>query len=61
MTDVGHFLMVLYVCILSPYYAIHNEQSNLEIVFSTIVTSGMLLNIYIQLTTAIIEKVNIIT
>lgn len=57
MFDVCHFVMVLYLCFMSPHYAIQNEQSDLEIIFTTIVTAGLLLNIYIQLTTAIVEKV----
>ncbi|KAL0841121.1 hypothetical protein ABMA28_014878 [Loxostege sticticalis] len=56
MFDVCHFVMVLYLCFMSPHYAIQNEQSDLEIIFTTIVTAGLLLNIYIQLTTAIVEK-----
>ncbi|KAM3964354.1 uncharacterized protein ACR2FA_001326 [Aphomia sociella] len=56
MFDIGHFLMILYLCFLSPYYAMQTDQSDLEIVFSTIVISGLLLNIYIQLTTAVVDK-----
>ncbi|XP_063825381.1 uncharacterized protein LOC135074947 [Ostrinia nubilalis] len=56
MFDMGHFAMVLYLCVMSPHYAIQTEQTDLELIFTTIVTAGLLLNIYIQLTTAIVEK-----
>ncbi|XP_053607909.1 uncharacterized protein LOC128673815 isoform X2 [Plodia interpunctella] len=56
MFDVAHFLMVLYLCGLSPYYALQTHKTDFEIAFSTLVVAGLLLNIYIQLTTAIIEK-----
>ncbi|XP_052759511.1 uncharacterized protein LOC113513411 [Galleria mellonella] len=56
MFDVGHFIMILYLCFLSPHYAIQTDRSDLQTVFSTIVISGLLFNIYIQLTTAIVDK-----
>ncbi|CAH2980383.1 unnamed protein product [Chilo suppressalis] len=56
MFEIGHFATVIYLCIMSPHYAIQNEQSEIEIIFTTVVTAGMLLNIYIQLTTAIVDK-----
>ncbi|XP_075973154.1 uncharacterized protein LOC142974603 [Anticarsia gemmatalis] len=56
MFDIGHFVMVLYVCIMAPYSAIEDYQSNLEKAITSIVIAGLMLNIYIQLTTAIIVK-----
>ncbi|XP_060802937.1 uncharacterized protein LOC106141179 isoform X1 [Amyelois transitella] len=56
MFDVAHFLMVLYLCAFSPYYALQTQRTEFEIAFSTLVVAGLLLNLYIQLTTAIIEK-----
>lgn len=57
MFDLAHFAMVLYLCVMSPYVAIQNYQTDSEKVINTVVMAGLLLNIYIQLTTAIIEKV----
>ncbi|XP_063895224.1 uncharacterized protein LOC135118099 isoform X1 [Helicoverpa armigera] len=56
MFDVAHFAMVLYVCFMTPFSALQNYQSDAETVLSTIVVAGLLLNIYIQLTTATSEK-----
>ncbi|KAJ8728052.1 hypothetical protein PYW08_016437 [Mythimna loreyi] len=56
MFDIAHFLMVLYVCFVSPYAALQNHHNDAERVITTIVVSGLLLNIYIQLTTATFEK-----
>ncbi|XP_059045360.1 uncharacterized protein LOC131841129 [Achroia grisella] len=56
MFDIGHFIIILYLCFLSPHYAIQTDKSNLEIVFNIIVLTCLLLNIYIQLTTAIVDK-----
>uniref|UniRef100_A0A2A4K7A7 Cyclic nucleotide-binding domain-containing protein n=1 Tax=Heliothis virescens TaxID=7102 RepID=A0A2A4K7A7_HELVI len=56
MFDVIHFLMVLYVCFMTPYAALQTFHSDTETVLSTIVVAGLLLNIYIQLTTATSEK-----
>lgn len=62
MFDIAHFIMVLYVCIMSPYNALQfqQESEDVEKVFTTIVFAGLLLNIYLQLTTAIVEKVSLI-
>lgn len=59
MFDVAHFLMVLYVCFMSPYSALQNHHSDAERVVTTIIVSGLLLNIYIQLTTANYDKVSL--
>lgn len=59
MFDIAHFIIVLYVCIMSPHYAIQTEQNDLEMIFTTIITACLLLNIYIQLTTAIVDKVRL--
>ncbi|KAG6445856.1 hypothetical protein O3G_MSEX004127 [Manduca sexta] len=56
MCDLAHFVIVLYVCAMSPYSAITNRQFEAEKVLGTIVTAGLLLNLYVQLTTAIIDK-----
>ncbi|KAJ8730193.1 hypothetical protein PYW07_017231 [Mythimna separata] len=56
MFDIAHFLMILYVCFVSPYAALQNQHSDAERVVTTIIVSGLLLNIYIQLTTATFEK-----
>ncbi|XP_047513975.1 uncharacterized protein LOC125055559 [Pieris napi] len=56
MFDITHFAMVLYVCFMSPHLALNSVQHDWERVLSTIVIAGLLLNIYIQLTTAIVEK-----
>ncbi|CAH2106526.1 unnamed protein product [Euphydryas editha] len=56
MCDVAHFILVLFVCIMCPHYSTDSLQSDWERVLNTIVIAGLLLNIYIQLTTAIIEK-----
>ncbi|CAK1595997.1 unnamed protein product [Parnassius mnemosyne] len=56
MFDMAHFILVLYICIMTPYTAIQNTQNNWEKAMDTIVITGMLLNIYIQLTTAVTEK-----
>ncbi|CAG4980121.1 unnamed protein product [Colias eurytheme] len=56
MFDVAHFVMVLYVCFMSPHFALDSVQHDWERVLSTIVIAGLLLNIYVQLTTAIVEK-----
>lgn len=58
MFDIAHFVMVLYVCIVCPHVATASVQSDWEKVLGTIVIAGLLLNIYIQLTTAIVEKVS---
>nr|XP_034830292.1 uncharacterized protein LOC117987394 [Maniola hyperantus] len=56
MFDVAHFIMVLYVCIMCPHLAVVLVQSDWEKVLGAIVIAGLLLNIYIQLTTAIVKK-----
>ncbi|KAJ0177120.1 hypothetical protein K1T71_007129 [Dendrolimus kikuchii] len=56
MLDIVHFVIVLYLCIITPYSAIVNHQSDAESVLYTIVMAGLLLNIYAQLTTAIADK-----
>ncbi|KAF9806423.1 hypothetical protein SFRURICE_001218 [Spodoptera frugiperda] len=56
MFDVAHFLIVLYVCFISPYSALQNQHSDAEKVLSTIVVAALLINIYIQLTTATYEN-----
>lgn len=43
---------------MSPYSALQNQQSEVEKVFTSIVFAGLLLNIYLQLTMAIIIKVS---
>lgn len=58
MFDMAHFAMVLYLCVMSPHVAIQNYQTDAEKVLTTVVMAGLLFNIYIQLTTAIIEKVD---
>lgn len=60
MWDTIHFALVLYVCVMSPQLAINNFQSDVEKVCRTIVVAGLLVNIYIQLTTAIVDKVSYI-
>lgn len=57
MLDIMHFLKVLYLCIITPYTAMDDSQSDAERVIYTIVIAGLLLNIYVQLTTAIVDKV----
>lgn len=57
MFDIIHFSLILYVCLMSPYLAIQNTQNDWEKVMTTVVFTGLVLNIYIQLTTAVIEKV----
>ncbi|CAH2268965.1 jg15989 [Pararge aegeria aegeria] len=52
----AHFIMVLYVCVMCPHLATVALQSDWEKVLGTIVIAGLLLNIYIQLTTAIVQK-----
>lgn len=49
--------MIMYVCIMSPYIEIRNKEKSWEKVMSTVVFTGLLLNIYIQLTTAVVDKV----
>ncbi|XP_026725097.1 uncharacterized protein LOC113492021 [Trichoplusia ni] len=56
MFDIVHFVMVVYVCFMAPYSALQNHHSDTEKVLTTIVVAGLLLNIYIQLTTATVEK-----
>lgn len=58
MIDVSHFLLVLYICIMCPYVAIlaHGTGTLEEIIFA-VVKAGLLLHIYLQLTTAIVRKV----
>ncbi|XP_039754559.1 uncharacterized protein LOC120629631 [Pararge aegeria] len=56
MFDIAHFIMVLYVCVMCPHLATVALQSDWEKVLGTIVIAGLLLNIYIQLTTAIVQK-----
>lgn len=58
MFDVAHFLIVLYVCFMSPYSALQNQHSDAEKVLGTIVVAALLINIYIQLTTATYENVS---
>ncbi|XP_046959701.1 uncharacterized protein LOC124529826 [Vanessa cardui] len=55
MFDVTHFLLVLFVCVMCPHWT-DSLQSDWERVVNTIVIAGLLLNIYIQLTTAVVEK-----
>lgn len=57
MFDMVHFALILYLCVMSPRIAIQNDQTDAEMVINIVVMAGLLLNIYIQLTTAIIEKV----
>lgn len=57
MFDIAHFCMIMYVCIMSPYIEIRNKEKSWEKVMSTVVFTGLLLNIYIQLTTAVVDKV----
>lgn len=59
MFDIAHFIMVLYICIMCPQFTTKRYQPDWEKVLNTIVTAGFLLNIYIQITTAVIEKVRI--
>ncbi|XP_037872949.2 uncharacterized protein LOC101746849 [Bombyx mori] len=54
--DMIHFMTVLYVCVTCPRAAIEGKQSDSEIVVSFIVTAALLLNIFLQLTTAIVVK-----
>ncbi|XP_013143805.1 PREDICTED: uncharacterized protein LOC106107482 isoform X2 [Papilio polytes] len=56
MFDIAHFCMIMYVCIMSPYIEIRNKEKSWEKVMSTVVFTGLLLNIYIQLTTAVVDK-----
>ncbi|KPJ08211.1 Cyclic nucleotide-gated cation channel [Papilio machaon] len=56
MFDIAHFFTILYVCIMSPYLAIRSHESNWEKVMNTVVFTALLLNIYIQLTTAVVDK-----
>lgn len=57
MFEIAHFIMVTYVCFMSPYSALQNHHDDAEKVLTTIVVAGLLFNIYIQLTTATFEKV----
>ncbi|KPJ02722.1 Potassium voltage-gated channel subfamily H member 6 [Papilio xuthus] len=56
MFDIAHFVMILYVCVMSPYLAIRTHEKSWEKVMTTVVFSGLLFNIYIQLTTAVVDK-----
>ncbi|KAH9627836.1 hypothetical protein HF086_001732 [Spodoptera exigua] len=56
MFDLAHFLTILYICFMFPYSALQNYHSDAEKVLGTIVVAALLLNIYIQLTTATYEK-----
>ncbi|XP_072932091.1 uncharacterized protein [Epargyreus clarus] len=56
MFDIVHFITVLYVCLISPYVAIESTTPDWQRVLGIIMMAGLLLNIYIQLTTAIVNK-----
>ncbi|XP_022831179.1 uncharacterized protein LOC111359777 [Spodoptera litura] len=56
MFDVAHFLIIVYVCFMSPYSALQNYHSDTEKVLGTIVVAALLINIYMQLTTATYEN-----
>ncbi|XP_063618999.1 uncharacterized protein LOC134791774 [Cydia splendana] len=57
MLHVIHFIMILYLCIMVPYSnIIQPSQSDAEKVLNTVITTGLVLHIYIQLTTAIYDK-----
>lgn len=60
MFQIAHFFMVLYVCIMVPNYTIIRlTQTDVEKVLNIVITAGFLLNIYLQLTTAIFNKVSV--
>ncbi|XP_026317546.1 uncharacterized protein LOC113228451 isoform X2 [Hyposmocoma kahamanoa] len=54
--DVIHFLMVLYVCIMSPLHAMGLMNSDTQKVVHIVIMSGLLLHIYRQLTTCVVDK-----
>lgn len=49
--------MVVYVCIASPLHAMGFMTSDTEKVVDLIIMAGLLLDIYRQLTTCVIDKV----
>ncbi|XP_073944711.1 uncharacterized protein isoform X2 [Choristoneura fumiferana] len=57
MFQIAHFFMILYVCIMVPNCTIIRlTQTDFEKVFNIVIVAGLLLNIYLQLTTAIFNK-----
>ncbi|OWR53593.1 hypothetical protein KGM_213438 [Danaus plexippus plexippus] len=55
--DVTHFIMVLYICFLCPHFSANRNLPDWEKILNTIVIAGLLLNIYTQITTAVVKKV----
>nr|XP_032525964.1 uncharacterized protein LOC116776822 [Danaus plexippus plexippus] len=54
--DVTHFIMVLYICFLCPHFSANRNLPDWEKILNTIVIAGLLLNIYTQITTAVVKK-----
>ncbi|XP_049869364.1 uncharacterized protein LOC126369114 [Pectinophora gossypiella] len=56
MFSIIHFCIILYICIAFPLQAIDLDISDNQYVVNSIIMVGLLMNIYVQITTAIIDE-----